>query len=133
MALYKYFKRDSSFLHDLYGPLPSLMSSSVIASANVEVKSIIEETKTKTSSTKRGCFANYSEEEKAKVAKRATDMGVTNSLRHFTKEFVDRPLKVSTVRTWVKKYTKELESRKRHNKDMAINKLTGRNEDDHYF
>ena len=133
MALYKYFKRDSSFLHDLHGPLPSLMSSSVIASANVEVKSIIEETKTKTSSTKRGCFANYSEEEKAKVAKRATDMGVTNSLRHFAKEFVDRPLKVSTVRTWVKKYTKELESRKRHNKDMAINKLTGRNEDDHYF
>ena len=109
------------------------MSSSVIASANVEVKSIIEETKTKTSSTKRGCFANYSEEEKAKVAKRATDMGVTNSLRHFAKEFVDRPLKVSTVRTWVKKYKKELESRKRHNKDMAINKLTGRNEDDHYF
>ena len=121
MALYKYFKRDSSFLPDPHGPLSNLMSS-VIASTNVEVKFIIEETKTKTSSTKRGCYANYSEAEKAKVAKQATEMGVTNSLTHFAKEFVDRPLKESTVRTWVKQYTKELESRKRHNKDMTITK-----------
>ena len=45
------------------------MSSLAIALANVEVTSVIEEMKIKTSSTKHDCYANYSEEEKVKVAK----------------------------------------------------------------
>ncbi len=42
------------------------------------------------------------------VAKRAAEMGVTNTIRHFQKKFKDRPLKESTVRCWKNKYKKGL-------------------------
>ncbi len=59
-------------------------------SANKDVKNLLDGDKKPTRGHK------YSDEEKAK---RASEMGVTSSLRLFKKEFSDRPLKESTVRT----------------------------------
>ena len=58
-----------------------------------------------------------------RIAKRAAEMGVTNTIRHFQKDFQDRPLKESTVRTWINKYKKELAERRRSGSELDIKKL----------
>ena len=51
-------------------------------------------------------------------------MGVTNTIRHFQKDFQDRLLKESTVRTWMNKYKKELAERRRSGSNkLDIKKL----------
>ena len=65
----------------------------------------------------------YTDKEKYKIGKRAAEMGVTSTLRYFEKEFVDRPLKESTVRTWATNYKIELALRSKFGKDMEITKL----------
>ena len=51
-------------------------------------------------------------------------MGVTNTLRFFfLKEFVDHPLKESSVRICATKYKKELALRSKYDKDMMITRL----------
>ncbi len=92
MALLKYFKNLVCCLiqTDLYQP------SSSIVSANKEVENPLDGDK----KPRRGQYTKYSDEEKAKVAKRASEMGVTSSLRFSKKEFSGRPLKESTIRTW---------------------------------
>ena len=50
-------------------------------------------------------------------------MGVTSTLRFFHKEFVDRPLKESTIRTWATKYKKELALRSKFSMEMKVTKL----------
>ena len=57
--------------------------------------------------------------EKAKVAQRAAEFGVTNTIRFFAGEFTGRPLKESTIRVWVKKYKKELVLRKQENRSIC--------------
>jgi hypothetical protein len=83
------------------------MPSSSIVAANKEVKCLVD-VKAEESHSKRGQYTKYSDEERAKVAKRASEMGVTNSMRFFKKEFHDCPLKESTVHTWKNKYEQEL-------------------------
>ena len=79
-------------------------------------------------SRKRGLYLSYTEEEKARIAKRAAEFGVTNTLRYFNKEIVDRPLKESTVRTWMTVYKKELASRvKLGAESLKIEKLKTKN------
>ena len=63
------------------------------------------------------------EEEKFKVAKRAAEMGTNNTIRHFQKEFDERPLKESTVRTSMNKYKKELTERRKCGNDKEMKKL----------
>jgi hypothetical protein len=50
-------------------------------------------------------------------------MGVTSILRFFNKDFADRPLKESAVRTWATKYKKELALRSKFGMEMKITKL----------
>ena len=57
------------------------------------------------------------------MAKRASEMGVSNTMRFFKKEFSDRPLKESTVRTWKDKYELELKLRHKLGKPMEVKKL----------
>ena len=59
---------------------------------------------------KRGSYVVFSAKDKAKIAKYASENGVTASLKHFkrTREFTD--LKEPTVRGWVKTYRYELSS-----------------------
>ena len=50
-------------------------------------------------------------------------MGVTNTIRHFQKEFTERPLKESTVRTWLNKYKKEITERRKCGNDEEMKRL----------
>ena len=63
------------------------------------------------------------DKERARIAKRASEFGVTNTIRFFSKEFVDRPLKESTVWTWMTKYRQELASRIKLGKKLTIEEL----------
>ncbi len=67
MALFKYFKASTS---------PPSCSSSLIAEAE-EVRKVQEKGK------KRGQYTRLSQEEKAKVARYASENGVPNALKHF--------------------------------------------------
>ena len=98
MVLLKYMKK-SSLLPKSDGPLSERMPSLSIASTNKEVKSLLNSDK-ELCGSKRGQYFKYSDDERAKVAKRASEIGVTNALQFFRKEFSDRLLKESTVHTW---------------------------------
>ena len=113
MALFKYFKKATS-LPNPEGPLSDRMPPAAIYSPNKEVQDLVikgDHSNSSSHSRKRGPYLSYTEEEKARIAKRAAEFGVTNTLRYFNKEFVNRPLKESTVRTWMTVYKKELASR----------------------
>ena len=45
------------------------------------------------------------------MRKEPAEFGVTKSVRHFSEQFADQPLKESTVRTWMTNYKKELGNR----------------------
>ena len=109
MALFKYFKK--SALPNPDGPLSNHIPSTSIIAANKEVQPVLDSQASESnhnSSRKRGHYANYTDAEKTKVGKRAAEMGVTSTIRYFEKDFTDRPLKESTVRTWKNEYIKEL-------------------------
>ncbi len=97
-----YFKKDS-VLPNPHGPLSTRVPPSAIATASKEVKPLLDATKDNASRASRGKYAVYSDEEKIKIAKRAAEMGVTNTIRHLKKKFEDRPLKESTVRTCIRR------------------------------
>ena len=122
MALFKYFKKSptdqASHLPDPEGALSSRVPSSAIRAANKEVMTVVQEESRK--KQKHGLYKNYTAEEKAKVAKRDAECGVTSTVRYFAAEFVDRPLNEATVRVWVKQYKQELSLRKKEDKSMEI-------------
>ena len=105
------------------------MPSSAIISANKEVESAysVKDGSSSAQSTtvtqKRGRYHSYTEEEKARIAKRAAEFGVASTIRHFSKEFVDRQLKESTVRELVAKYKKEVAQRFKLGMPIEIKKL----------
>ena len=122
MALLKYLKpKDDSFLPDPQGPLSSVIPSSSIAAANENVVELLKYRK-----PKRGSYDLFTEEEKAKIARSASEIGVTSTIRKLSKSFPGRTLKESTVRTWMNKYKKELVFRKRSGKDVDIKRLENR-------
>ena len=108
MPLLKYFKRKETPLPNPNGSLVEDVPSTSIAMANREVKPLLENASS-SGINKRGSYQNFTGEEKAKIVKRASEMGVTGSIRYFAKnEFVGRPLKESTVRTWMNQYRRQL-------------------------
>ena len=121
MALFKYFKK-CTVLPNPEGPLSSRMPPAVIVLANKELEQLAIGT-TMGCEKKRDHYLSYTDEEKAKIAKRAAEFGVTNTIRYFRKEFNDRPLKESTVRTWMNAYKKELARRVRLKQSLTIDKL----------
>lgn len=129
MALLRYFKKkDDLQLPNPNGPLSSRMPSVAIAAANREVKELVScasdaENAADTQKTSRGQYLSYTDKERARIAKRASEFGVTNTIRHFSKEFADRPLKESTVRTWMPKYRQELANRVKLGKNLTIKEL----------
>ena len=131
MALYKYFSptsknfgNENTNLPDPKGPLKDHILSQSIQLANEEVSSVIKATSSKSGRSKRGVYNVYTAEEKATVGKRASEMGVTNSLRFFNKkDFLEHPLKETTVRTWARQYEAELAKCKREGDDMIVKEL----------
>jgi transposase-like protein len=123
MALFKYLKKTATDcpLPDPEGPLSIRVPSSAIKTANQEVVTVIQEEGSR--KKKRGPYKNYTAKEKAKVAKRAVECGVTSTVRYFAAEFADGPLNEATVRVWVKQYKQEVSLRKKGNKSMEISAL----------
>ena len=103
MALLRYFKPANSDKTELdpNGLLSKHVPSTIIASVNVELK----KENCSVPKTRRE-YAKISKEDKAKVAKYASENGVAKALRHFKA----MNLKESTVRDWKKVYEKELKS-----------------------
>lgn len=121
-------KDKDSYLPSPHGALSTFVPPKSIALANEEVNSELK----RPLKRKPGEYNVYSEEEKAKIAQRATEMGVTSTIKHYNKgEFSERPLKESTARTWMNQYKKELAFRKYTFKNgndppMEVSKLVSR-------
>ena len=127
MALLKYFKK-STVLPNPEGRLSDHMPAAAIVSANKQVADLVvlqtDEANQSECKKKRGHYLSYTDEEKLKIGKRAAEFGVTNTMRHFKKQFSDRPLKESTVRTWMNAYKTELARRvKLDEQSLTIEKL----------
>ena len=111
-------------------PSQSLNSSS-IAAANKAVEgilsggSVMEENKpgTQQPDRTRGSYEQFTAEEKARIGKRAAEHGVTSTVRYFNKVFSDRVVKESSVRTWKKKYSREITKRKRAGQELDVKEL----------
>ena len=65
----------------LYVSVPS----SSISAANKKLKRAIEEATSSSTARKRGSYDNFTPEEKARIAKRASEHGVTATIRYFSK------------------------------------------------
>ena len=76
MALYRYFKREETSLPNPNDSLSKVVPSTSISIVNREVKTLIEKAGTP-DSKKRGNYQIFTWEEKAMIAKRAAEMGVT--------------------------------------------------------
>ena len=92
--------------------------SAAICSANKEVKDLIDAKPS--SSRKRGPYQNYTDKEKAQIGKRAAEFGVTNTLKHFGKQFANYLLNESTMRTWMMNYKKEFASQVKTGRRLVI-------------
>lgn len=99
MAIYKFFKPCSSIEH---GSI-SRYSSSV----DTIESEIIKAEEKRHRSKKRGEYLSISQEEKAKIARYASENGVSKALKHFK----DKKLKESTVRGWQSTYKRELKKK----------------------
>ena len=96
MALFKYFKREKS-LPDPQRPLSERVPPTSIEKANKEVKAISDKC-----GNECALYMVETPERKAKVGKYTAENGMTNAIRHFSKELPS--LKESTVRGWKKDY-----------------------------
>ena len=131
MSLLKYFQLANPTLPKPNGPLSTSVPSSSIAAANREVKQLLDKAENNertdspraTSTSKRGTYERFTAEEKAKIGRRATEHGVTASVRYFSKVFPGRSLKESSVRTWKTKYLQEIAAKRRAGVDVTVNEL----------
>ena len=120
LSLYNFFKRES-VLPNSSGPLSRIIPASYIEAANKTVKDIVvldamvstSGDGPKASTKKRGCYEQFTPEEKLQMGKRAAEHGVTSTVRYFHKRFSDCAVKESSVCTWRNKYLKEIAKRKR--------------------
>lgn len=101
-SLFHYFKRDSA-VPSPHGALSSSVPTSAIDSANKLVKPLVDKCESHQAKEVRGAYDVFTPEEKAKIAKCATEIAI----RKLSKQFPIRSLKESTVRTWMNKYKKE--------------------------
>ena len=115
MVLLKYFQRVSDALPTPDGPLSVSVPSLSISAANKMVKRAIEPAR------KRGSYDSFTPEEKARIAKRASEHGVTAAIRYFSK--VHPSLKESSVRTWKKKYLIEMAKKRKAGEEATVKEL----------
>ena len=110
------------------GPLSLQVPTSGIAAANKAVKAILPATEatSETGRQERGAYDHFTAEEKAQIGMRASEHGVSATVRYFSKVFRACSLKESSVRTWKKKYLQELEKKRREGKEMTVNELVNK-------
>ena len=111
MSVFKYFKRVdvSTSLPDPKGPLSDYVPTASIAEANKEVLKAVARAK---EPQKKGPYIKVTPEYKVKVAKFASINGNSVAARKYSK-LLEKNLKESTVRLWVKNYKLELERKRK--------------------
>ena len=126
MALYRYYQlseKSSTKLPDPRGPLSKLVPSSSIASANENVKSLLESKERTPNGRKGQHYTKISPEVKAEIGRRAAEHGVAATIRFYIKKLPDCELKESSVRTRRNAYTRELQARRRSCGDTTVTEL----------
>ena len=112
MSILKYFhpvkKSCRDQLPDPHGPLniDGKVPSSAIASANIAVQAVLAGASDKSDATtdsssgsnSRGPYLHLTPAQKFNIGKRASEHGVTSTLRYYKKAFPDLPLKETSVR-----------------------------------
>ena len=102
MALFKYL-RPVEATSTSSSPLSSLVPQTTVDEINKQVTG----SRSTVRKRKRGEYSKYSENDKALIAKYASEHGVSKALKHFR----EKDLKESSVRDWKKAYEKELRDR----------------------
>ena len=114
-------------LPDPSGILSKSIPSSTIKASNTAVwdVSIATDSQNEAPDAKQGRYQHYSNKERAEIAKRAIDFGITATICHYASLYPTRgTIPVSSVATWKAKYLKELKIRVQENKqDLVIDKL----------
>ena len=97
----------------------------MIKAANTAVQDVSIDSQTEEPDTKQGRYQHYSDKERAEIAKRAIDFGITTIICHYASLYPTRgTIPVSSVATWKAEYLKELKIRVLENKqDLVIDKL----------
>ena len=112
MSILKYFKRSSN-LPDPEGPLSKELDSYTIRLVNEKVKPEIE----KSQHCERGPYVKLMPSQKAFVGKRATEHGVTATIRHFSGRYEGCDLKETTVCRFKKESLLELRRKRQCGED----------------
>ena len=102
MSILKYFPcvpKPSDDLPDPNGPLSSKLASSAIQQANNHVSPVIER-----QASGRGPYLILTPSQRFQVGKRASEHGVTSTLRYYSKHFPDFQLKETLVRRLKNEY-----------------------------
>jgi len=68
-------------------------------------------------------YLTVPDDQKAVIAKYASEHGIVNAMTHFTPNFPKGSLKESTVRQWKKAYLLELHTRKKSGGDLKVKSL----------
>ena len=126
MSLFKYFSKVQTSLPDPSGPLVRSVPKSSILAANAKVRQLVEsESKPSPLCNKktRGIYARFTQEQKARIGKYASQNGVTAAVRHFIHEFP--ALKENTVRDWRNAYQLEVKKQSRTD-DVEVHELPAR-------
>lgn len=89
-------------------------------SANNEVKAVMNAPST-TKKRIRGTYDRFTPEEKAIIARRAIQNGITKTVMKYINTLQDRKLKESTIHTWITKYKRQLELRRCTGIEVAAN------------
>ena len=149
MALLKYgfvirSRSDPTSVVDLPNPsgvLSKSIPSSAIKAANTAIREVLIEKEEP--DAKRGRYQHYSRKERAEIAKRAIDHGITDTIRHYASLHPARDkIPVSSVATWKARYLRELkilvrehqhENQGESKQEVVINELPNKKEAAHCY
>ena len=107
MSLYGYFKKEAS-LPSPGRPLSKCILLSLIKSANKSVSTLLIQESPTVRKKIHGEYDAFTPEEKTRIVRCASKIGVSRAIRKLTKVFPDHSLKKSYVRTWMIKYKEEM-------------------------
>ena len=89
-------------LPDPHGQLSAEVPPEAIVSANTNVKEVV--VNNKVHQKKRESYLHLTPAQQFKVGQRASEFGVTNTLRHYTKQFSELSLKETSMRQLKNEY-----------------------------
>ena len=97
------------------GSLSTSIPSSAIASANKQVRAVLEK------SNKRGKYNKYSDKERAKIGKFSAENGTKACVRKYSKQFTS--INESTVRRFKRQYHEEVSRKRKNGENESVTEL----------